>query len=116
LRSRRHPDRPDDIVPSARPGVRAPHLWLRDGHSILDLFGRGFTLLRLGVDAPEGSGLAAAAAARSVPLEIATVDEAYAGDLYECRLALIRPDGHVAWRGDSLSVDAGEIIDRVRGA
>ena len=110
------PDRPDDIAPSARPGARAPHLWLRDGRSILDLFGRGFTLLRFGADPPDGSGLAAAAAARGVPLEIATVDEGDAGDLYECKLALIRPDGHVAWRGDALSGDAGEIIDRIRGA
>ena len=110
------PDRPNDIVPSARPGARAPHLWLRDGRSILDLFGRGFTLLRFGANPPDGSELAAAATACGVPLEIATVDESEAGDLYECRLALIRPDGHVAWRGDALFGDAGEIIDRIRGA
>jgi hypothetical protein len=109
-------DRPDAIVPSARPGARAPHLWLRDGRSILDLFGRGFTLLRFGADAPEGSALAEAAAARGVPLEIATVGEAEARDLYACRLALVRPDGHVAWRGNDAPANAGAIVDRVRGA
>jgi hypothetical protein len=109
-------DRPDDIVPSARPGARAPHLWLRDGRSILDLYGRGFTLVRFGRDAADGSRLADAAAARGVPLTIATVGEAGAGDLYECRLSLIRPDGHVAWRGNDPPVDAGAIVDRVRGA
>ena len=35
-------------VQTARPGARAPHAWLPDGRSILDLFGRGFVLLRLG--------------------------------------------------------------------
>src|SRR4029078_10998139 len=34
----------------ARPGARAPHVWLADGRSTLDLFGRGFVLLRLGRD------------------------------------------------------------------
>ena len=33
---------------TARPGARAPHAWLPDGRSTLDLFGRGFTLLRAG--------------------------------------------------------------------
>ena len=43
----RRPDQADAYVPSARPGSRAPHVGLRDGRSILDLFGRGFVLLRL---------------------------------------------------------------------
>jgi hypothetical protein len=37
-------------------------------------------------------------------------------ELYERPLVLVRPDGHVAWRGDSLLGNAAEIIDRVRGA
>ena len=40
------PDDPAEYTPSARPGSRAPHVWLRDGRSTLDLYGRGFTLLR----------------------------------------------------------------------
>ena len=42
------PATPDDFsiyVPTARPGSRAPHAWLKDGRSTLDLFGEGFTLL-----------------------------------------------------------------------
>ena len=45
------PDDPEKFVPSARPGSRAPHALLADGRSTLDLFGRGFVLLRFG-DAP----------------------------------------------------------------
>jgi hypothetical protein len=28
----------------------------------------------------------------------------------------VRPDGHVAWRGDSITVDPLKLIDIVRGA
>ena len=34
-------------IPSTWPGARAPHVWLKDGRSTLDLFGKGFTLLVL---------------------------------------------------------------------
>jgi hypothetical protein len=36
--------------------------------------------------------------------------------MYERRLVLVRPDGHVAWRGDAPPADPLAVIDRVRGA
>ena len=57
-----------DYRPTTRPGARAPHAWLPDGRSMLDLFGRGFVLLRLGGDAAGSPALEArsrAAACRS---------------------------------------------------
>src|SRR5262249_55589186 len=44
------PDNAKDYIPSARPGSRAPHVWLGEGRSILDLYGRGFVLLQFGPD------------------------------------------------------------------
>ena len=41
--------------PTTFPGSRAPHAWLSEGRSTLDVFGNGFTLLRLGADAPQPS-------------------------------------------------------------
>lgn len=101
---------------SARPGARAPHAWLADGRSTLDLFGKGFTLLRLGNDAPDAPGLIAAAAACGMPLSVEHVDNDEARSVYACALCLVRPDGHVAWRGKIDPVDANAIIDTVRGA
>jgi 2-polyprenyl-6-methoxyphenol hydroxylase-like FAD-dependent oxidoreductase len=98
------------------PGCRAPHAWLADGRSTLDLFGRNFTLLRLGPDAPDTASLAAAAARRGLPIDVVQLREPPVVRLYERKLVLVRPDGHVAWRGDCLPARADELIDRVRGA
>lgn len=108
------PDEPEQYVPSARPGSRAPHVWLRDGRSTLDLFGRGFVLLKFG-DAETGT-LEEAAMVRGVPLAVVPLDEPEAAASYERRLVLVRPDGHVAWRGDTAPQDVGALIDWVRGA
>ncbi len=111
----------DNLVeyhPSSVPGGRAPHLWLNGargaGDSLFDTFGIGFTLLRLGTSPPDGAAFAAAAKSRSVPLHIVDVPDAAARDLYACDLCLIRPDQHVAWRGNTTD-DANRIIARVIG-
>jgi hypothetical protein len=109
-------DDPETYIPSARPGARAPHVALGDGRSTLDLFGRGFVLLRLAGAAADGAALEAAAASRGMPLETVALDNAEAASIYRNRLVLVRPDGHVAWRGDAAPADAGAVIDRVRVA
>jgi hypothetical protein len=43
-------------------------------------------------------------------------DETTASTLYERRLVLARPDGHVVWRGDDMPQNPAAIVDRVRGA
>ena len=100
----------------ARPGMRAPHAWLPDGLSTIDLFGPYFTLLRLGADEPSVEALADAAMSRGVPLQIVDLPQPEIAALYERRLVLVRPDGHVAWRADSLGTEAVALIDRIRGA
>ena len=110
------PDDPENFVASARPGQRAPHVALADGRSTLDLYGRGFVLARFGAAAPDGAEIAGAAKARGVPLRTVTIDKPEAADIHERKLVLVRPDGHVAWRGDHPPADALGVIDRVRGA
>jgi 2-polyprenyl-6-methoxyphenol hydroxylase-like FAD-dependent oxidoreductase len=101
-------------TPGTQPGARPPSLFLEDGRAVFDLFGLGFTLVRfadLDVDS-----LTAAAAERGMPLEVVDIREDHARRLYERDLVLIRPDHHVAWRGDSIPDRPGAILDRVRGA
>jgi hypothetical protein len=100
---------------TARPGSRAPHVWLADGKSTLDLFGRGFVLLRFDPEA-DATELEAAAACRNVRLHATGIDHDGARALYVNRLVLVRPDGFVAWRGDALPPDTITLVDIVRGA
>jgi 2-polyprenyl-6-methoxyphenol hydroxylase-like FAD-dependent oxidoreductase len=101
---------------TARPGSRAPHVRLPDGRSTLDLYGRGFVLLRLGRAAPSAQAIADAARLRGVPFEEVAIDDKEVLRIYARRLVLVRPDGHVAWRSDVAPDDALALIDTVRGA
>ncbi len=101
---------------TTRPGARAPDARMADGKPLIDLFGRGFVLLRLGANPPEMHDLEDAAAARGVPLSTMALPDPEIAALYETPLVLVRPDGHVAWRGQAPPKNATEIIDRVRGA
>ena len=97
----------DDFInytPSSVPGGRTPHVWLDEkrnyGSSLYDQLGTGFTLLRLGPNVPDTSVIVAAAARQNIPLKVLDVADTDARDLYGCDLAVIRPDQHVAWRGN----------------
>jgi 2-polyprenyl-6-methoxyphenol hydroxylase-like FAD-dependent oxidoreductase len=100
--------------PTAFPGARAPHVWLAPGRSTLDLFGDGFALLNFGGASTET--IERAAADRNMPLQMHRVGNQEAAALYGRALVLVRPDGHVAWRGDRAPHDALAMIDTIRGA
>ncbi|MCW3474170.1 FAD-dependent oxidoreductase [Limobrevibacterium gyesilva] len=104
-----------DFTPSTVPGCRTPHVWLRDGRSLYDAMGPGYTLLRFdsGLDV---APLLTAAARRGVPLALLDVDSEEAAAVYRQKLVLSRPDQHVAWRGDGLPDDPGGLIELIRGA
>jgi len=110
------PDDPSDYIPTARPGHRVPHAWLPDGRSTLDLFTQGYTLLRLGAAPPDIDALLAAAKRCGMPLRVVDIDKDEITELYDCRLLLVRPDGHSVWRGETLPQDVDQLVDTVRGA
>ncbi len=110
------PDDPSVYIQTARPGHRAPHVWLAPGRSTIDLFGKSFVLLRFGATPADSGPLEAAASACGMPLQVVDIDHPEAKRLYERRMVLVRPDDHVAWRGDTLPADAQALIDTVRGA
>ena len=87
--------------PDARPGCLAPHAWLNDGRSLYDLFGQGFALVAAAdADMDEVGRAIADAGALGVPLTVVCPREVPIAALYGAKLTLVRPDQHVAWRGD----------------
>ena len=79
------------------------------------MFGRYFVLLRLGVAPPGVTAMEDAPAAKGVPLTVVDMEDEDSHRLYKKQLVLVRPDGIVAWRGDTLPGDAGRLMDLVRG-
>ncbi|WP_226344541.1 FAD-dependent monooxygenase [Agilicoccus flavus] len=91
---------PDDPVvhhPSACPGGILPHLWLSDGRSVYDALGPRFTLLAAR-DLPDGAPSGDLGDCAVVELPEADRDAALGA--WERPFVLVRPDGHVAWRGE----------------
>jgi 2-polyprenyl-6-methoxyphenol hydroxylase-like FAD-dependent oxidoreductase len=108
----------DPRLTVARPGTRAPHVWVgRNGvaTSMLDLFGRSFVLVAgpggdvwrdaatIVAGRRPGLPLTAYVAGRDLPEVDGSVAEAYALD--GPAAVLVRPDGFVAWRTASPGLD-----------
>jgi 2-polyprenyl-6-methoxyphenol hydroxylase-like FAD-dependent oxidoreductase len=108
-----------DYRPSGAPGGRAPHVWIGEGRgigdSIYDRFARSFTVLRLGKTPQDVDGLVAAFKARGIPMAVLDVSHSAARDLYERDIAIIRPDHHVAWRGNHCPSDADKVVGQIVG-
>jgi len=106
-------DSPIMYVPNAVPGSRLPHVWLSDGTSLYDALGSEFTLIDLGANA-NADAWVDAAAARGVPLTVLHLsDNADLSALAGVDWLLVRPDQHIAWRGDTC--DPGSVLDIVTG-
>ena len=107
----------DKYIPTSRPGSRAPHAWLENGISLYDALGPDFTLLCIGPTSHDVSPLEEAAIGRNVPLKVLRIPQREILATYEnYSLVLVRPDQHIAWRGQQMLDDPLALIDRVRGA
>lgn len=94
-----------EFTASTVPGCRAPHFWLKDGRSLYDALGPEYTLLVLDRDV-EWQGLAEASMAVGLPISVLEIAPGDADSVYEEKLVIVRPDQHVAWRGDEAPDDA----------
>ena len=112
------PDDPTQVVPSTWPGSRAPHAFtgadtsLR-GETTLDWFGRDFVLVQTGE--ADGAPLMAALQRLRAPVTCRHVEQPWLRPQFERALVLVRPDGHVAWRGDAPPADPEGVARRVCG-
>jgi len=80
-----------------------------------DHLGSGFTLLRLGGTRADTSNLQQAFGEMPAPLDVLDIACERAREIYEYDLLLIRPDLHVAWRGNKIPSDAAELSRIVAG-
>ena len=106
--------------PSARPGSIAPHCWLNVGKSLYDEFGEGFTLLFFGTDdadlaltGAQCGALVQAAEQAGIPLHLVPLVNPLLCVRYAARFVLIRPDQHVAWRGEQLPQSVDEALGKI---
>lgn len=110
------PLRIHEYEPTTQPGCRLPHLMLPDGVPVFDRLGQGYTLLRVGGAAPDGAAITDAAQRVGMPMDVLDVPTPEAASLYRARLLVVRPDQHVAWRGDDVPAEPARLVDRLRGA
>ena len=99
-------------IPTAAPGGRLPHFHLT-GESIYDRLGREFSLVG-DLACPAARAFAKAAAALGVPMDAVDVDASDCAAHFGAGLVLVRPDQHVAWRGDYVG-DPEQILRTVTG-
>ena len=108
-------DDPRTYISVARPGHRAPHIWLEEGVSLLDKLGPGFNLLIFGDLETSMEPTREAAKNIGLPLDIIQINDPNAIKLYENKFVIIRPDLMVAWRSNSFPETPTEIFDILRG-
>lgn len=108
------PDLRTIYEPTARPGSRLPHFLLH-GAPIFDQLGPGLTLLDGAGDPLAASGLLAVARRRGAPLEHLPLPAGLAREALGALYVLVRPDQHVAWRGDVLPANIDGMLDRTLG-
>jgi hypothetical protein len=96
-----------DYVPTTWPGARLPHVWLNDDTAMQDRIGNDlcYTLLRLGASKADTAGLQKAFAALGAPLQMIDIADERPREIYGYDLLLLRPDLHVAWRGNAAPED-----------
>lgn len=105
-----------NYVPSSRPGAIAPHAWMHDGSSLYDHFGPGFTLIAAkGAPSQAVDQIRLQARNAGVPLKVLAPNEPGVAELYPRRYTLIRPDQHVAWRGDAWPHATVALFEQVTG-
>jgi hypothetical protein len=109
--------RADRYEDDPRPGHRAPDGLVDPyGGTLYDRIGSNFGLLVLGADRDAEAAFIAEAAERGLPFTVVHLVDPEVRSLYGADNVLVRPDQHVAWRGDHLPAGgAGAVLDLVLG-
>jgi 2-polyprenyl-6-methoxyphenol hydroxylase-like FAD-dependent oxidoreductase len=108
-------DDPLVYLPTTTPGYRPPAVYLANGQPLFGLFGPEYTLLNLESDAIDSRKIEKSASSIGLPLTVVSIDDDHVRSLYRYNLVLIRPDQHVAWRGQQAPDNIEEILNKVAG-
>jgi 2-polyprenyl-6-methoxyphenol hydroxylase-like FAD-dependent oxidoreductase len=104
-----------DYIPTSWTGARLPHVWLDGQVAVQDIIGSGYSILKLGGCSADTSPLEDAMAHFNAPTQVITIADDVARDIYQRDLILLRPDMHVAWRGNALPEDVTKLAVIVTG-
>ncbi|MEI7740002.1 MAG: FAD-dependent monooxygenase [Betaproteobacteria bacterium] len=104
-----------NYIPSTRPGCRAPHVWLDKELSTLDLINKKFSLFCF-VDISEEINLLCQYADQlKIPITVFFIDSVKTKLLFEFNYLMIRPDGHIAWRGNNCKIEPSYFWSKITG-
>ncbi|MFM0359186.1 FAD-dependent monooxygenase [Paraburkholderia nemoris] len=102
-------------LPTTWPGARLPHMWLTDASAIQDrLWPERYTLIDV-TGGHDAGPLLAAFEAIGAPLDVLVLADSALRTVYERDLILVRPDMHVAWRGNRLPQAVDDLAAKVTG-
>jgi 2-polyprenyl-6-methoxyphenol hydroxylase-like FAD-dependent oxidoreductase len=101
--------------PTTWPGARLPHVWIGGGAAVQDMIPTvGYTLVRLN-RSHDISNLQSAFNVRRIPFTVLDLQPDSTRALYDRDLLLVRPDLHVAWRGNAPPDAPERLRDLVTG-
>jgi 2-polyprenyl-6-methoxyphenol hydroxylase-like FAD-dependent oxidoreductase len=103
------------FTPSNIPGARVPHVWLGNDRSLLDEIGPGYTLLCLD-EKVDVRPFADAAVRLRIPLAIINIDRNKTKFGFRENMLMVRPDSHIAWRGDVVPREPLRLFEHLRGS
>ena len=63
----------------------------------------------------DAAGLDTAFAATGAPFKLLALDEPHAREIFGCGMMLLRPDTHIAWRGNRPPEDAERLARMATG-
>ena len=95
--------------PNVWPGSRLPHCWLDDGSALQDQLPETYILLSLGKKPLDTSKLRRSYEKIGAPVAEVRIESNRLRDLYGFDLLVLRPDMHVAWRGNDAPPNPQEI-------
>ena len=95
--------------PNVWPGSRLPHCWLDDGSALQDQLPETYILLSLGKKPLDTSKLRRSYEKIGAPVAEVRFESNRLRDLYGFDLLILRPDMHVAWRGNDAPSNPQEI-------